>query len=296
MKQRGFTLLELVISLLLSSMLGTVLFTTFFQSSRTLRFVDEYAEVDSSMATILKQMERDVAGALEPVYRAPPKNKEAEAQPDEPNKEKKKERAPSFIAKEKNKQLDYVSFVTTNPRSRFAPPLPTSVAKPSLVRVMYKLREAKERKDRFVLIRQESTNLAIASFAKKSEKPPRELIVSDAVEKCSIEYLYDIEGEEGQPETKTATEWGKKSEEKIPPLPRVVKISLTVWDSRAQLKRSIDYYMQIYTTFVEPKPQPQKNNKAAQAAITSATQSNGTSRPKPKRRTLAEFLRNGGTK
>jgi hypothetical protein len=243
-------------------------------------------------------MERDIAGALQPLYEQPSKNKEAEGQPAEQNKEKKKERPPSFIAKEKNKQLDYLSFVTTNPRSRYAPPLPTSVSKPSLVRVMYKLREDKDRKDRFVLMRQESTNLAIESFAKKSEKPPRELIVSGAVEKLSVEYLYDVDGEGDQPETKTAAQWGQKSEEKMPPLPRVVKISLTVWDSRAQLKRSIEYYTQVYSTFVEPqpKPQPQKNNKAAQATATGGPQQNSTLRPKPKRRTLAEFLSNGGIK
>ncbi len=274
MKKFGFSLLEIIIGLALSAMLGTVLFNTFFQSTRTLRLVDEYSELDTGISIVLTQLERDLAGTFVPEYE-PEQKKDLEQKEEAPDKkqqqEKKKKKEPSFVAKTKNKHLDFISFVTSNPLSRFGAPLPTIAPKPSLVRVLYKLRENKEKKGAFVLTRQESTNLDLASFEKKSEKRPRELVVADAVKECSMEFVYKIEKKEtdekeGKQEFKTVTEWGsaKEQSEEIPPLPTMIKLALTVWDAQLQVTRSIEYLLPIYCVYVE-SAQSEKKEKAEES-------------------------------
>jgi type II secretory pathway component PulJ len=292
MKKSGFSLVEILVGLLLSSIIGTVLLNTFFQSVRTLRMVDESAELDTGMAVVLNQMERDFAGALVPVYEQEQKKeateeKEKEKTP-EPGKEgakegakkekaEKKEKKPTFIAKTKNKQLDYVTFLTINPQSRYGAPLPNIAPKPFLVRVMYKLRENPEHKGAFVLLRQESTNLDVASFAKKNEKRPHEVTVSDAVHECLMEFTYREEKEDGK--LQTVQEWGaqkaeaQKKEEEIPPLPIMVKLTLTLWDARFEVKRSIEYLLPIYAVYVEP--QKQENKKSPVQTMTNAVMPQG---------------------
>lgn len=268
-KEQGFTLIELIIGLLLSSLLGTLLYTTFAQSSRTLRMVEENAELGVGIVTVLHQLEKDLAGAMIPAHEPEEKKEQVEekgaTRPQQKPPEEKKEKK-FFVAKLKNKQLDFLTFITTNPRSRHVSPAPSVLPQPSLVRVLYKIRENKEHQGSFVLLRQESTNLDLSSFEKKSERRPREIVVCNTVQKFDLQFLYRVQKEDDF-ETKTVTEWGasqeeaKEEKEKPPLLPQLIKINFELWDSQFQATRTIEYVMPVYVEAVADEA-PQKNEEA----------------------------------
>lgn len=285
MNTRGVTLIELMVGLALSALIGSALFTTFFQSTRTLRVVEEYAELDVGLSVALHQLEKDCAGACVLMYEKTLEEPEPQAEAGQEKKQEKK----SFFAKSKNKQLEYVTFITTNPRSRYGAPLPTAVPKPSLVRVAYKLIEHKDRKNAFMLVRQESTNLDPALFLKKDEKSPRALTLIDTVKECMLEFMYRDETKDN--ELQTVNQWGiEQQEEKVPPLPFMVKLRLTLWDARFAVTRSIEYLMPIYSTYIQEQQLQQEQASSPQPP---SPQQPYSARPlfmRPQRKSLATLM------
>jgi len=65
--RNGFTLIELVIAIAISSLIGVLLFNVFDQSSRLLTRVDSIVAADINIVTFYDRFEKDVMGAFIPI-------------------------------------------------------------------------------------------------------------------------------------------------------------------------------------------------------------------------------------
>src|SRR5579872_2246059 len=161
MRRSGFMLIELLVALLISSILGALLFNAFIQTNRSMRTVDAITNLSSRSTTVRYVMERDLAGAFIPVEGLKKKKKAEQApklpvpaQPQAPKlAPEKKERKPIthiFYGTNKDGMLDTLTFITNNP-------LRSNV---TIARVVYRLKPeqgADKRKPSYALFRQEDT-------------------------------------------------------------------------------------------------------------------------------------------
>lgn len=293
----AFSLLELVFAVAMSAMLATILYNSFNQSNISLSITSEYKDVDTNEVIVIHQMEQDLAGAIWIEQEKEKKPDAAQSSPASSNitapgalPDKAKDIKPltkNFVYIPKNNRLQLFTFFTLNPRALHN-------GKPRLVRVVYRLKEHKEKKDTFILTRQETENLDFDIVEAAGEKRPRELVVTDAIERCSCDFIYtkssQEEGSEKVTETiEKATEWDtdKNQKEEIaknkkPPLPKAVNLTLVVWDETFSVKRSIVYQIPIYT-YDAAREVDKKNGQAApqQSSLQSQTQQTSRQQPQP---------------
>jgi len=99
MKSPGFTLIELMLGILITAILGSILYNCLTQSQRALSIVERITE--TSMRTIIaqRQLTRDISGAYIPlsILEPPKKQEKGEGAPATPEKKEvpKKEAAPA---------------------------------------------------------------------------------------------------------------------------------------------------------------------------------------------------------
>ena len=68
---RGFSLIEVVIAVAISSIIGVLLFNVFSQSTRALRIVDSIVSTDMKIVGFYDRFEKDVSGAFIPIVGDP---------------------------------------------------------------------------------------------------------------------------------------------------------------------------------------------------------------------------------
>jgi prepilin-type N-terminal cleavage/methylation domain-containing protein len=196
----GFSLIEVVIALLISSILGIALFTSFNQINKYATIANNVMSSDTRLATIHHQLSKDMAGAFIPVQALPPeenKNEQAEKK-DAPAAQDKKPKPQQPAAEQKptykqlkkvfvssnaeDNLLKSVTFITNNPLIGYGN------SKPRIARVMYRLGKAKDSQNRYTLYRQESATELEAEKFKAENKKIREFVVAENIKHLSISY------------------------------------------------------------------------------------------------------------
>lgn len=238
MKTRmGFTLIEIIIALLVSSMLAMIVLRTFRQSTTTFQRITTVIDDNAELLGLYSQLERDLMGAFVPaVWKEPVVQdvKEAEqaakaaAQKTKDIQQTKKEQGeqavqvaakrPAFSTVIKDGKLEQLSFVTTNAFVVFDEPAARAV------RVTYKLVEqqqeenAKER--RYRLLREETPYVAEgAVYGRRRQTRVYPLLIN----------ITNLAGLFSALEEKTSDKDKKASSELI---------SLSEWGTDAQKKKS----------------------------------------------------------
>jgi len=69
MKTPGFTLLELIIAMAISSMLAIALFSSFYQINKTSALVEQTISIDMRAAILQNLLEKDISGVFVPKNR-----------------------------------------------------------------------------------------------------------------------------------------------------------------------------------------------------------------------------------
>lgn len=250
----GFTIIELMVVLMLSSIIATVLFSSYYAVNRSSITGQNLMARDLRMAIVYRQLYRDLYGCYMPnnaTFMVDFK-KESNQQPkEEPKKEEGKKQEPKkeskpindiFVSTVKNRMVETLSFITNNIRPYYPYATNTNVP-PYKVRVVYRLVPEGERKDSFILMRQESTELSLAPFTKKNSAI-RSYPLADHIKSCKIEYRYpnieqlrqarsEQEKKEQPPiiEKVTRSEWRFDSKKKdMPPFPQYITVTLELWD------------------------------------------------------------------
>lgn len=197
----GFTLIEVLIALVLSTILGSVLYMAFSQSTRTMRTTNSYEIVSISAQRTLDQLNRDLSAVCIPID---PKEKNC------------------FTATNKGAHMDEIQMITTSVLSKDPAKAPARIA-----RVTYHLMHDKNNPTLFTLTRAESSTIQTTE-----KKPPaRNITVLTAISACAVEYMYTV-SEKDERIIKKRSDWPSDSKDKLPVTPQAILLALTVTDEQ----------------------------------------------------------------
>jgi len=271
----GFTLIEILIAIALSSIVATMLFSVFFQANRSARVVDSYVDMYTKAALVARQFERDISGACVPwslflpdpaQQPTPPPapipgktipQKPEPEKPAEPEESKKKQLKKIFFSSSEGSNLKILTFITNNPTAQYWSEQ-IGKPKPRLARVVYSIQKQTDivaNKDSYVLKRQEGTQLEYGAYKKDDNKAARSFDVIDGIKSISIDYAVHIEDKKentsGVPKKniKRVSSWDSdaqaESEEQMPMLPGLVTIKLQLWDQAMQKAVPFEFTVRV---------------------------------------------------
>ena len=242
----GFTLIELVIGLFISSIMLVSLYTIFYITGRVIKSSEDIVSHDIHIAILGHQLEHDIDGIFAPssttITTTQPSPQTAnEQKPTDQKESTPKEIKDIFIsANDKDGMLRTLSFITVNPLQTYHKEGPAS----RMVRVVYKL-APNEDKTSLILTRQESTNLDLKAFEIKGAQGIRAYELNDRIKSIEVEFKYPEQKEEKK-ETKeetqeqqkvayvTVKEWTSEQQPKekkpVPQIPQFIIFTITLWD------------------------------------------------------------------
>ncbi len=183
----GFTIIEVVLYIALSSVLAGALFSSFWQTNRITSQADRLMDVDMRIPIAFGQLQKDLSGAFVPRYAKKEQSGAVKKPVVKPGgKPQGKPKKPAKILKQiffsqstEEGQLDQLTFITCNPLQVYGKQTPR------IVRVMYQLIPDEKNKGTFVLQRQESQELDMELFREKS---PRKYKVIDNIKTGKITF------------------------------------------------------------------------------------------------------------
>lgn len=272
--KKGFVLIELLVATIIASLIGGILFTALYQINRFQAVVDNLIDVYTRATIVHNQLERDLMGAFIPVEAQLEKKKEKKVPP------KRKEIKPInhiFYSKNRNGRLELLTLITNNPMTIFWG-AKSGKAKPRVARVQYTIQPEADRKDSFVLLRQENYELDMSAF-KQETKKIRAYEVIDGIKDISVQFTAVIEKKEKEHggkeekitrEYRTLNEWKsefKEATEKqkdLPRIPHFVEVKLSLWDNRYQKDVTFvfTFVLPVDTAKEKSKEKPKKEKLA----------------------------------
>lgn len=235
--RKGFTILEVVFGLLISSMIALILFQSLTQTNGILGRVTALTSLERRVMLLQQQFEVDFSGIFAPQLAERDDEDEEEKgakEKEEPKKEEKKDgelqeeqltgfKTFTFESDERG-FIKILSFVTTNPLNVYQQPSPRAV------RVAYRVVSDPENEGKLLLIRQESAEeLSLKNFEQATNKatikagqvPIRSYEIARNIENIKIEFFVEKrqkpEPEKKQDESeKIADKKDAKKEEEKP--------------------------------------------------------------------------------
>ncbi|MGE0206657.1 MAG: type II secretion system protein J [Candidatus Babeliales bacterium] len=272
----GFTVIELLLAVTFSSMLVTLLMTSFYQINRSSARIDVAIDLDTRAHIINNQMQKDLMGAFVP--RQGLKKQEAEKKEQQPvpakkdaatpeKKERPKPISDVFLSTNKDGMLKELTFITNNP-VRIYEYAENAEVKPRVVRVMYRLEQEKNKKGSFILTRQEGVNLDVKHYKKGAEGAPQTFVLAQGIKALALEYkaprVKEEEKKTTQPDKKQPEKKEKKDEpvvfeakkewrsneiregkKKQSQLPQWITVTLTLSDEVQEQERSLIFNYQV---------------------------------------------------
>ncbi len=199
--KHGFALIEIIVSIAISSMLSLVLFAILLQVQKSQQIVSNNIDTDLQIMTFYERMQKDLTGMFWPQF-MPPKPKELskskQANLDVPSVEQPDENSAKGpnIAKiifSENSRFDDLeilkecSFITSNPLQVYGE------SKPRVARVIYSLEPMPASlPGSFVLYRQESIDL---DYRKTKTQAPKYALISD-IRVLNLTYFYQKQNQD----------------------------------------------------------------------------------------------------
>jgi hypothetical protein len=214
---KGFILLEVLVSILMSSFVFMSLAAGLFQLSKGLQTIDSVIDASTRASTLYTLLERDFIGTMIPVQAAvaqQKKGKVGEKKSDTKAPEVKESPAQEAAqtAQKKEKPITHIFYSTLEKENAnlisciTSDPVPiywserAGKAKPRIVRVIYRLKPdpAIEKETSFVLTRQEGPQLDFDAYIKPEGSVPPEHVVISGIKSLRVNYGYIEEKEEEQ--------------------------------------------------------------------------------------------------
>ncbi len=281
----GFTLIEILVAIALSTMISYMLFAVFFQTNRSMRVVDSYVDVYTKAAIVARQLERDIAGACvpwaqllpdpmqQPAPKVPaqpgakPEDKKPDAESDkkdEAKKSEKKKLKKLFYSASEGGNLKTLTFITNNPTAQYWSDQ-IGKPKPRLARVLYTVQKQPNdgNKESFVLKRQEGAQLDYGAY-KGDDSKIRTYDVIDGIKNISVDFSVHVP-EKKEDETKKIIKrminWDsdlkeekedEKAERAVPVLPGLVTIKMQLWDQNKQRAIPFEFTTRILSDGLPP--------------------------------------------
>jgi prepilin-type N-terminal cleavage/methylation domain-containing protein len=270
-QKRGFTLLEMILAMSLSSVIVVGLVQLYRSVMNSFSASQDVMSIDRKVSLLFNQMERDFSSAYIPFLEMEKKSDKEKAAAE---KKAKEQRATFFvgtvreqfepISKVHGKRaelLAYVSFICTNPLQI------VDEKRQRLVRVVYELvvDRAKSIQDQtsYQLVRRETTDLAnVRAWVSDFELPVhkhniRTYVVADNIKGFFVEYSMPRESKDEKKEEKSVLalfKWGDREDTKAL-VPQKVSVWLDIWDDNK--KRSFRFHA-VFPIFSYPTYDPRK--------------------------------------
>lgn len=289
--KKGFILIEVIIALVISSMLAISLLTFLYQLTQVQSVVDDIVVTSGRAAIVQYQLERDLMGSFVPVLAdiQPTTTAEQEKKEEQANQAEKKEEKPVekkekpkpiekvFYGVRKDDRLDTLTFITSNPMQVYGATEQATKPRPRIARVVYRLAPDKQRKNSYVLTRQEGRELYFDAYKPEAKEIPTYDVI-DGIKDFSVQYIVLVEKEpekkdeekKVEREYKKLNEWKeqkerKEEEKQTPALPTLVEIRFVLWDSSYENDISYVFTVPIMAEFKpQQKKEQQKQGQQAQ--------------------------------
>jgi|GEM_PF-5364978 len=237
MVNKGFSFIEIVIALLLSSlMLGVILQITYRVTAQE-RFAKKNLDKDLKVMMVHMQLLKDISGICALVYEQEEEKKDQKTSTvivGKPAALENKDKTSSeryFYSINKDNHVDFFTFVTTNSLTFYG-----QETKP-LVRVLYRLSQEKDRQT-YALSRKEIASL---SFKDAQQSNAQGALLLDGITKFEVIYFYvkpeqkkekseksEKKGESEAAQLGSSQEWGiakaEKEEDEKQKIPRYIAI------------------------------------------------------------------------
>jgi len=249
--KKGFILIELLITTLITSMISVLLLTVLQQTNTFQSVIDNNIDIYTRATIFHRQLEKDIMGAFVPV--------QAYKQLTNYKKQKKPPLNYIFYSINRDKRLDTLTFITTNPLAVYWG-TKTGSAKPRIARVVYQLQPEDEKKTSFTLFRQEGSELSFTDYKKDNPKAPRAYQLINGIKNLSVTYTIVEEQKDPnkKPYYKTVNSWNwpqkeQQNKKEKSPLPQFITINLALWDN--DYKRNIPFTFTFALLIEEKKEQ-----------------------------------------
>lgn len=183
MKRAGFSLIELMISLVIAGMLSAALMTLIVQISGIQERLTIMTSIYGRIAVVQNQMERDIMGAFIP------------AQVDllQTSTEKKEQQKPLdkifYATSKEGGRFELLTCITSSPLEIFFG-VKNAQLKPRVARVVYRLVPDTQRKNSFVLMRQEGfSDLYFDKYNQDATGQLRSYALIDGIQHMTVDYI-----------------------------------------------------------------------------------------------------------
>lgn len=218
MKSPGFSMLEIIVVMAVSTIIMTCLFEIYNQTSSNMNKVQRFVLQDSHIITLQHRLEKDFTGLSAIWYKQSDFEKiKAQQEKKEPSKDFKKQSF-YFYSTNKDQQLDILTFITTSSLQSYGD------VSSSFVRVVYKLEPDTINKGLFKLMRKEifpatefidEKVLNAGNFYELTTGIKSIQVSYHLVDRVALNKQFRAEKKEGQKE--------QDSQEELPPIIRIVK-------------------------------------------------------------------------
>ena len=219
--RKGFGLLEVVLSLAISSILVVVLLQSTSQMNKIYQKIVAISGVDRSLTLIQQQFDRDFSGIFMPEITLETEQqrddsegqediKPQEAKTDTQKEEPKEVRLPQAFFSKNDGAGNCVQFtcITTNPVAVYNQPTQR------MVRVVYTLEPNVHDAQTFVLLRQQSDQLDFKKFTQEGSGAVRKYMVADGIKSLKIDFMIPKPQEEKKETDTTADKTDGTKDEK----------------------------------------------------------------------------------
>ncbi|OGB84247.1 hypothetical protein A3F66_06490 [candidate division TM6 bacterium RIFCSPHIGHO2_12_FULL_32_22] len=304
----GFTFIELLIGIAISSLIAGVLFFSFNQSQKASKVIEQMLSIEPTIMTISNQLEKDISGAFAPKFWFPQETSEKksdikpfeelkkpeEKKPIQPQKEEYQKIDKLFFSENLGENLKELTFITCNPLQAF------DNYKPRMARVLYRFVPDEQSKGAYRLLRKESLNIDFAKFNAEKNTAPGvasgeawvEYELGSNIKHFSVSYIFPEESKkEKQPPSvkpvseakkeeityKTVSSWDNSKDKSLPDVPQFVIIKITLWDMYQEDEYEFELRYQIFA-FEQSATKEEKAKQQAGSAMQrerSTTQSPG---------------------
>lgn len=279
----GFTLIELIISLAITAILGIALNAFLSQSMRTQAGLGRLIQEHTRAVIAFHQFERDIMGTCMPVQNVQ-KKQEAPKQPGQQEPPSKTEPIKPvehvFYIQQSKENLKLFTIITSNPLPVY---WSKQLGKPkaNIARVVYTLVPDEFNKEAFILMRQEDENLNLKAYTAKGDAAIRPYELINGIK--SIKFNFTVfkypepPPEQPQPEQQKPApmqrnrvvekrptwDWPleQKPEEKEKeesPFPHFVTITLELWDDFFEHTTEFIYTVPVMIDATTEKPKEEK--------------------------------------
>lgn len=232
--KQGFTVIEFVISIMISAIMLTATLTMYNQISKSSRKIQNITSQDLAVTILQKRISDDLRG-LCPLWFTKEHTKDTTQEKIDTQQSSGTKNNNYFYAETKNEQLDFMTFVSTN--TLLAYPAPEN----HIARIIYILKKDATKEDLFILQRKEDAQVSNEFNIEKIKEGKFYTIIKN-IKKCTLEYGF-IEHADEKKEANNSQEfkikwvkqWSEKEEtekkdkkKKMPDLPEAIKLTLTL--------------------------------------------------------------------